>query len=76
MTTVQGILGRLARMLFPWPRRHVRHAAIAAAREQKERSQRGAADAHAITAQIERLAAENHFAARIAEQLVARHRPS
>jgi hypothetical protein len=60
-------------MPFPWPRRHVRHEAIAAARQQKERSQAGAADADAVRLQIEELRKQNHFAAIIAEDIIRRH---
>ena len=60
-------------MPFPWPARHVRHAAIAAARRQKERSQKGAADANAVRRQIEELRQRNHFAALIAEDIIRRH---
>lgn len=60
-------------MLLPWPGAHVRKAAIGEARAQKERSRAGAAQAAAITSQIERMAADNHFAASIAEQIIARH---
>lgn len=60
-------------MPFPWPGRHSRHAAIASAREEKERSQAGAAHADAVRRQIEQLAAQNHFAEAIAEQIILRH---
>jgi len=60
-------------MPFPWPARRVRHAAIAAATRQKERSQKGAADADAVRLQIEALRAQNHFAALIAEDIIRRH---
>jgi len=61
-------------MSFPWPSRTSRHEAIATARGEKERSQASAAKAAGIRVQIERMAAENHFAARIAEDIIARHR--
>ena len=61
-------------MPLPWPARHRRHAAIAAATAEKERSQEGAARADLLRVQIERLAGQNHFAAAIADQIVARHR--
>ncbi len=60
-------------MPFPWPARHVRHAAIASARRQKERSQAGAADADAVRLQIEALRTQNHFAALIAEDIIRRY---
>lgn len=60
-------------MPFPWPARHVRHAAIAAARRQKERSQKGAADADAVRLQIEELRKQNGFAAILAEDIIRRH---
>lgn len=62
-------------MPVPWPGRHVRHEAIASARREKERSQAGAAHAGVVKRQIEQLAAQNHFAEAIAEQLAqGRHR--
>lgn len=60
-------------MPFPWPARSSRHAAIAAARRQKERSQAGAADADTVRRQIEALREQNHFAALIAEDIIRRH---
>jgi hypothetical protein len=60
-------------MPFPWPGRHIRHAAIAAARRQKEHSQAGAADADIVRLQIEALRKQNHFAALIAEDIIRRH---
>ena len=60
-------------MPFPWPDRHVRHAAIAEARKQKERSQDGAARAEALRRQIEALREQNHFASAIADQIISRH---
>ena len=62
-------------MPFPWPARSSRHQAIAAARAEKERSQAGAAHADRVRLQIERMAAENHFAQKIAEDIIRRHRP-
>jgi hypothetical protein len=60
-------------MPFPWPARHARHAAIAAARKQKERSQAGAAHADALRLQIEELRERNHFASIIADEIIRRH---
>lgn len=48
--------------LLPWPLRSQRAEAIAAARAQKEASRHGAAHAAAISADIERMTADNHFA--------------
>ena len=69
-------MARLRRLLpapFPWPARNRRHAAIAEARAEKERSQAGAAHADVVRRQIERMAAENHFAERIARDIIRRH---
>jgi hypothetical protein len=60
--------------LFPWPTREHRRQAIGDAREQRLQSQRQAAHAELIRAAIERMSAENHFAAAIAEQIALRHR--
>lgn len=60
-------------MPFPWPARHVRHAAIASARKQKERSQAGAARADVLRLQIEALREQNHFASALVDQIIQRH---
>lgn len=67
-------LGRLMALLFPWPARTQRVQAIADAAAQKDRSRAGAESAGAIRRDIERMAAENHFASTIAEQIARRHR--
>lgn len=61
-------------MLLPWPSRQHRQAAVDAARREKERSRAGAADAALIGASIERLAAQNHFAMLLAEQIMRQRR--
>lgn len=60
-------------MPFPWPAKIRRHEAIAAARAEKTRSQAGAARAEVLRRQIERMAADNHFAERIARDIIQRH---
>lgn len=60
--------------LTPWPPRSQRKAAIRAAREEKERSQRAAGHAAAVCAELGELAARNHFAASITRQIIARHK--
>ncbi len=59
--------------VFPWPGRTGRREAIAVARRERERSVAGAAHADVIRRQIERMAAENHFASSIAEQIIRHH---
>ncbi|HEV2258592.1 MAG TPA: hypothetical protein VGS06_36185 [Streptosporangiaceae bacterium] len=54
-------------MLLPWPSKHEREAAIAAAREEKESSQAEAAHAADIGRQIRRAQEENSFARAIAQ---------
>lgn len=71
---MRGPLGKVVAMLLPWPAREHRQAAVEAARAEKERSRKGAADAAVISAAIERLAAQNHFATLLAEQIVRQHR--
>ena len=73
MTGLLAWLRRTLAMPFPWPGRSSRHEAIAAARGEKERSQADAAHAAVIQRQIERMADENHFAMRIAEDIIRRH---
>jgi hypothetical protein len=61
-------------MLLPWPSRHQRREQVEAARQEKLRSQSSAEHAAVIEQAIERMAAENHFAASIADQIMQRHR--
>ena len=58
--------------LFPWPSRVQRKAAIDRARSEREQSRRGAADAVAVTADLERMWRENHFAEILADQIMRR----
>lgn len=60
--------------IFPWPSRQQRQAAVAMARQEKERSRSAALHAAAIEQDITRMAAVNHFAAAIAATLVQDHR--
>lgn len=66
-------LGRAMSVIFPWPDRHQRRQAVAAATAEKDRSVAGAEHAAALEQQIRRMAAENHFAERIAGQIIRRH---
>ena len=59
-------------MLLPWPPRHERREAIASAEREKEQSRTRAAHAATVEQALHRMAAENHFAASIAEQLARR----
>lgn len=61
-------------MLFPWPSRQQRLAAIGEARTEKEQSRARLAQAIGIERDIDRIRQQNHFAALIAEHLVQRHR--
>jgi hypothetical protein len=61
------------RVPFPWPGRSDRHAAIASARKEKERSQAGAAHADRLRQQIEAMREQNHFADLIASDIIRRH---
>ncbi len=60
-------------MPFPWPDKSRRHAAIAAARAEKDRSRAGAARAEALRRQIETMREQNHFASIIVDQIISRH---
>lgn len=70
MSRPRAILEKVAAMIFPWPARHERHAAITAARREREYSEAAAGRAQEIEQAIRRMAEENHFAARIAEQII------
>lgn len=67
--TLKEVLRRAAAMIFPWPSKDDRHAAVASARREKEHSRAAAARAKVIEGQIQRMAEENHFAAKIAGQI-------
>lgn len=56
-------------MVLPWPTRPQRAGAIAAAEQEKHRSQASAARAGVVERDILRLAAENHWADAVARTL-------
>lgn len=56
--------------LFPWPTPEERQAAIEEARREKEISQGSLAHAHGVLRSIEQLARDNHYAERIARQIM------
>lgn len=60
-------------LLFPWPSRGHRKAAIKRAREQAQASREQAGRAASVERSIAEMAARNGFAAAIAEQIAARH---
>jgi hypothetical protein len=71
---VRRLLGRVTSLIFPWPSREQRRAAISHARDQKERSRVSASHATAIEQDIELMAQRNHFASIIAEQIMRQQR--
>lgn len=73
MRWLRKLARRVVAMLRPWPGRNERHAAIAAATAEKERSQAAADHARTLEQQIQHMAKENHFAARIAGQIIRGH---
>ena len=62
-------LRRAAGVIFPWPPKHERQAAIAQAARSKEHAREAARKAQAVERQITRMAAENHLAEAIAMQI-------
>lgn len=60
--------------VLPWPSRSQRRAAVARARGEKEKSRRSAAHAAAVRDDITSLAERNHFAYKVAQQIIQRHR--
>lgn len=73
MRWLKGALVKVAAAIFPWAPRHERRAAIAEASREKERSQAGAEYAEVVKSQIQRLAAANHFASAIADDIIQGH---
>lgn len=61
---------KVASTVFPWPLKHEREAALRAARQEKEWSQAAAHRAGTIDRQLRQMAADDQFAARIAEQII------
>ena len=59
--------------MFPWPAKHERRAAIAAARAEKERSREQAAQSRVVRQEITRLARVNHYAEAIEDQIIKGH---
>jgi hypothetical protein len=59
--------------MFPWPARRDRRAAVGAARAEHEASREQAAAARKLRQQIDRLAAANHYAQAITDQIVQGH---
>lgn len=55
--------------ILPWPARRRRKAAIARARASRARAERSRDHADRISGEIRRMAADNHFAQAIAEQI-------
>jgi hypothetical protein len=68
------MLRMLRSALLPWPERGERQAAIDKARRDKERSRRQVEHAVREEETIRAMVAQNHFAAAITEQILARHR--
>lgn len=60
----------IAGWLFPWPARPARKQAIRTAAGKKVRAQRGLSQARRDGAAIARMAEENHYAERIARQIM------
>lgn len=69
MNPLRETLRKAAAMVFPWPPKRERRAAIDAAARSKERAQAAASRAQAVERQIARMVAENHIAAGIAAQI-------
>jgi hypothetical protein len=66
--------GRLMSVLLPWPAKAQRRAAIDRARGEKERSQAAAAHAEILEGQVRRMAAENHFAGKLADHIMRQYK--
>jgi hypothetical protein len=69
VNTLKRAARKAAALIFPWPSKHEREAAIAAAAHSRRRAQAAARRAQAVERQIQRMAADNHFGELIARQL-------
>lgn len=67
--TRRGPVGRAMDKLLPWPAKSRRKAAITQARAARERAEASRDHAVRVSADIRRLAADNHFAESIAAQI-------
>jgi hypothetical protein len=67
-------IGRLTAVIFPWPSRESRQAAIGAARREKERSVAGAAAAGIVRRQIELMTTEHDRSAAAVAAVVSEGR--
>lgn len=72
MTWLRRASGRAMDMLFPWPSKGHRKAAIKRARDEAEASREQAGRAATVERSIAEMAARNGFAAAIAAQIAAR----
>ena len=61
---------KIITVIFPWPGRHERAMTIAAARRERERSEVEARNAEILKHRLHKMAAENHFADMIADQII------
>lgn len=61
---------RVGKWLFPWQPRHERKEAVARARAQADQSREAAARSRRDREYFERSMADNHFAQRIAAQIM------
>jgi hypothetical protein len=59
--------------VFPWPAKRDRRAAIGAAAAEHKASRERAAESKIVRQQINRLAAANHYADAITEQILRGH---
>jgi len=66
---LRAALRRVAGVVFPWPPKHERRAAIAQAARRKEHARAAARRAQAVERQITRMSEENHLAEAIAMQI-------
>lgn len=74
MTGLRDALRKVAAVVFPWPAKHERRAAIDAARTERERSEAAARRAGALQGQLRKIAADNHFSEAIVQQILRGHK--
>lgn len=73
MTWPRRMLRKVSAVIFPWPAKHEREAAIAKARRSRQHSEAETRRAKGIERQLKAMASQNHFAQAIRDQIIRGH---